>query len=236
VGLIFHATMIIVLPQYSPHVQEVSMKAISSLALFSLLVFLTGCASLQVGGDVAAGRQALLRGSNETALGYFYRAAQIDPNYVYTTGSSPRQGVWSYVGRSEYLTGRLPQARQTLERALSTNREEDIARLYLGLTLAREGDRPRGLKEIEGGMRGINNFLDYINQAQRYSIGQFWDPDRDIRRAIQSDLAMISGRDVDWQRLIADTEWLGIRMEEESDLARKQAQQDKSLNGEGRTP
>jgi tetratricopeptide (TPR) repeat protein len=212
------------------------MKTKISLALFSLFLFLTGCTSLQVGGDVAAGRQALLRGSNETALGYFYSAAQKDPNYVYATGSSPRQGVWSYVGRSEYLTGRLPQARQTLERSLSANKDEDLTRLYLGLTLTREGDRQRGLKEIEGGMRGINNFLEYITQAQRYSIGQFWDPDRDIRSAIQSDLAMISGRDLDWQRLIADTEWLGIRMEQESDLARRQEAWDKSRNGEGRTP
>ena len=204
--------------------------------MFSLLVFLAGCTSLQVGGEVQYGRQALLKGSNETALGYFYSAAQTDPNYVYATGSSPKQGVWSYVGRSEYLTGRLPQARQTLERALSTNQPEDITRLYLGLTLAREGDRARGLKEIEGGMRGINSFLDYINQAQRYSIGQFWDPDRDIRRAIQSDLAMISAKDVDWQRLTANTEWLGIRMEWESDLARRQAAQDKQRDGEGRTP
>jgi len=125
----------------------------------------------------------------------------------------------------------MPQARQTLERAISANREEDIARLYLGLTLAREGDRQRGLKEIESGMRGINNFLDYINQAQRYSIGQYWDPDRDIRSAIQSNLAMISGKDIDWQRLAANTEWLGIRMEQESDLARRQEAQDNSRDG-----
>ena len=198
------------------------MKTKSSLALFSLFVFLAGCTSLQTGGEVQSGRQALLEGKNEAALGYFYSAAQKDPNYVYTTGSSPKQGVWSYVGRSEYLTGRFPEARKNLERALATNQQEDIARLYLGLTLAREGDRQRGLKEIEGGMRGINSFLNYISQAQRYSIGQFWDPGRDIRRAIQSDLAMISGKDLDWQRLTANTEWLGIRMEEESDLARRQ--------------
>jgi tetratricopeptide (TPR) repeat protein len=201
---------------------ENTMKTKSSWVLFSLFVFLAGCTSLQSGGELQSGRQALLEGKNEAALGYFYSAARRDPNYVYTTGSSPRQGVWSYVGRSEYLTGRIPQARQTLERALAANREEDIARLYLGLTLAREGDRQRGLKEIEGGMRGINNFLDYINQAQRYSIGQYWDSGRAIRSTIQSDLAMISGKDLDWQRLIADTEWLGIRMEQESDLARRQ--------------
>ena len=212
------------------------MKTKSSLALFSLLIFLAGCTSLRTAGEVQYGRQALLEGKSEAALGYFYSAAQIDPNYVYATGSSPKQSVWSYVGRTEYLTGRLPQARQTLERSLTGNREEDIARLYLGLTLAKEGDRQAGLKQIESGMRGINNFLDYITQAQRYSIGQFWDPDRDIRSAIQSNLAMISGKDLDWQRLTVDTEWLGIRMEEESDLARRQAAYDKSRDGEGRTP
>ena len=203
------------------------MKTKSSLVMFSFFVFLAGCTSLNVGGEVQSGRQALLEGKNETALGYFYGAAQKDPNYVYATGSSPEQGVWSYVGRSEYLTGRLPQARQTLERALAANREEDITRLYLGLTLARDGDRQRGLKEIEGGMRGINNFLDYINQAQRFSIGQYWDSGRDIRSAIQSNLVMISGKDLDWQRLTADTEWLGIRMEQESDLARRQEARDR---------
>jgi tetratricopeptide (TPR) repeat protein len=213
---------------------EDAMKTKTSLALFSLLVFLLGCTSLQTGGEVQYGRQALLRGNNELALGYFYAAAQRDPNYVYATGSSPKQSVWSYVGRSEYLTGRFPQARQTLEQALAGNREEDIARLYLGLTLAAEGDRQRGLKEIEDGMRGISNFLDYINQAQRFSIGQYWDPGRDIRSAIQSDLAMISGRDLDWQRLIADTEWLGIRMEQESDLARRQEAQARSRDSNGR--
>ena len=196
--------------------------------MFSLFVFLAGCTSLQTGGEVQSGRQALLEGRNEVALGYFYSAAQRDPDYVYATGSSPKQGVWSYVGRSEYLTGRFPEAKKNLERAIASNRPEDIARLYLGLTLAREGDRQRGLKEIESGMRGIDSFLNNISQAQRSSIGQYWDPDRDIRLAIQRDLAMISGKDLDWQKLTADTEWLGIRMEQESDLARRQEAEDRT--------
>jgi tetratricopeptide (TPR) repeat protein len=210
------------------------MKAVVASAFFAICGFLSACTSLEVGGELQSGRRALFAGNNEAALGYFQRAAQKDPNYVYATGDSPKQGVWSYVGRSEYLIGRLPEARQTLERALSADREEDIARLYLGLTLAREGDRPRGLKEIESGMQGINNFLDYINQAFRFSFGQYWDPGRDIRSAIQSDLAMISGRDLDWQRLIVDTEWLGIRMEWESDLARRQESQARSRGSGGR--
>src|SRR5574339_570589 len=157
------------------------MKTIYYFSVLTALLLAAGCTSVRTGGEVQYGRQALLEGKSEVALGYFYSAAQLDPSYVYATGSSPKQSVWSYVGRTEYLTGRLPQARQTLERALTGNREEDIARLYLGLTLAKEGDRQAGLKQIESGMRGINNFLDYITQAQRYSIGQFWDPDYDIR-------------------------------------------------------
>lgn len=45
---------------------------------------------------------------------------------------------------------------------------------------------------------------------------------------------MISGKDLDWQMLIADTEWLGIRMEQESDLARRQEAQARSRESEGR--
>ena len=85
------------------------MKTKSPLVLFSLLVFLAGCTSLQTAGELQYGRQALLKGNTEAALGYFYSAAQKDPNYVYATGSSPKQSVWSYVGRSEYLTGRFPK-------------------------------------------------------------------------------------------------------------------------------
>lgn len=204
------------------------MKMHNSLVLSCALSLLSGCASLRTGSEVLAGRQAFLIGNNEAALSYFQSAAQKDPDYVY--GTALRQGIWSYVGRSEYATGRLPQAQQALERALSRNKQEDIARLYLGLTLARAGDRPRGLKEIEGGMRGINDWLEYVTEAHRFSFGQFWDTRREIRSAIQGDLAMISGRDLDWQKLIADGEWLGKRIEEEGDLARRDERDDWKRN------
>jgi hypothetical protein len=47
---------------------------------------------------------------------------------------------------------------------------------------------------------------------------------------------MISGNDIDWQKLITETEWLGIRMEQESDLARRQDVMEKTRDGEGRSP
>jgi tetratricopeptide (TPR) repeat protein len=208
------------------------MKAAVTSVFFAICVFVSGCTSLEVGGELQSGRRAWFAGDNETALAYFQSAAHKDPSYVY--GTALQQGIWSYVGRAEYAVGQFPQARQSLERALSLNQPEDVARLYLGLTLARSGDQRRGLAEIEGGMKGIHSWLEYIANAYRFSFGQFWDPGRNIRAAIEGDLAMISGKDVDWQKLMADGEWLGKRMEVEVDRARRQESQARSRDGNGR--
>jgi tetratricopeptide (TPR) repeat protein len=203
------------------------MSGLSSLVLFSLIVFLSACATMQTGSDVDQGRQALFAGNNQAALGYFQSAAQTDPNYVY--GTEMREGVLSYLGRAQYLTGNYPAARQTLEKALAQHRSDNVARLYLGLTQVRLGDREAGLKNIQAGMNGINNFLNYITTAFAMEFGQFWDPSGAIRASIKSDLAMISSGKIDWTQLIADGESLGIRIEREGDLARQQAEQQREM-------
>jgi tetratricopeptide (TPR) repeat protein len=202
------------------------MKAITLVVCLSVAI-LSGCA----GSEVLHGRQAFLIGNHEAALAYFHSAAQKDPNYTY--GTALRQGIWSYVGRAEYAMGQYPQARQTLERAVAANRDEDVARLYLGMTLARAGERPQALKEIEGGMKGIHDWLEYITQAHRFSFGQYWDVSGQIRSAIRTDLAMISGRDLNWEQLIADGEWLGKKIEEEGDLATRFEARERGRDGDG---
>src|SRR4030095_631112 len=210
------------------------MKIKCFLGFFSVVIFLSGCASMQTATEVNSGRQAYITGNNETANAYFRSAAQKDPNYIY--GTALRQGIWSYVGRTEYAAGRFPQAREALDRALSAKNDENIAiaRLYLGLTLARTGDRQKGLQEIEGGLKGMQSFLEYITETFRYSFGRFWDPGYEIRSAIKVDLAMISSRDLDWQRLITESEWLGKMMEEEGDRARRQEALEQSRDAGGR--
>ncbi len=196
------------------------MKKIISLGLLSFLPFIYSCVSFQVAGEIQTGRQALLINKPDVALAHFQRAAEMDPNYIMGFGVF-QEGVWTYVGRANYATGKLPEARQALERALSRYQDDNLARLYLGLAVARDGDRQRGLKEIEGGMRGIYDWLEYITQAHRFSFGRFWDPRREIRSEIQGGLAMISGKDIDWQKLIASGEWVGAKMEDEIDRARR---------------
>jgi tetratricopeptide (TPR) repeat protein len=190
---------------------------------------------MRVGSEFQAGRQALLRGDNEAAVSYFQSVAAKDPRYVY--GTALEQNVWSYLGKAEHAAGRFSEARTALQKSLLMEQNNsDIARLYLGLAMARSGERERGLSEIARGMKGIHEWLDYITEAHRFSFGQFWDPRREIRSAIEADLAMLSGKELDWQRLIANGERLGMRMEEEADRARRDERADIDRDGEDNRP
>jgi tetratricopeptide (TPR) repeat protein len=194
------------------------MKTVYFIAALSLTILLGACTTIRGGGDVDQGRQALLEGNYQRALGLFQDADRIDPKYVY--GTELRAGVLSYLGRTQYLTGNYTQARQTLEKALSQHKSDNVARLYLGLTLYRLGDQKAGLTNIQRGMQGVSNWLDYINMNFRFEFGKDWDTGGTIRGGIKSDLAMISSNQINWPRLVADGERLGIGIEQEEEYFR----------------
>jgi len=204
-------------------------NGLSVLALFLLLAFMSACgAGFQTAGDVAQGRQAMFRGDYQGALGYFQAAAQADPNYVH--GTELRAGVLSYVGRAQYLTGDLAQARQTLERGLAQHRGDNVARLYLGLTLARLKDQKPALPQTEAGLKGIRDFLNYITTTFANEFGQFWDPTQVIRNAIANNLAIIAKGNFDWPTVIANGEDIAMKTEREQDIARQNEEQLLEMN------
>jgi tetratricopeptide (TPR) repeat protein len=192
------------------------------LTAIFLLGLLQGCASLRIGSDFESGRQALLRNQSEQALPYFLEVAQKDPDYVYRSMYFS-EGIWTYVGRSEYAVGKFKEARESLERALGKDKNDNMARLYLGLALMRSGDYERGLREVQAGMAALHDWLEYINAARPFEA--YWDPTREIRSAIEEDLDKIKAKDIDREQLIADGEWLGKEMEEEIDRARRDEEQ-----------
>jgi tetratricopeptide (TPR) repeat protein len=159
------------------------MKAIYPLVALSLSVLLSACATIQTAGEYEAGKQALYTGNYQTALAYFQQAAQANPDAVY--GATLRLGILTYVGQTQYLTGRYAEARETLRKELSQRPSDNVALLYLGLTEARLGNRQVALGHIENGMKGIANFLNYITTNFVYSFGQFWDPGGNIRASIK---------------------------------------------------
>ncbi len=177
----------------------------------SALIYLSGCSGVAI--DVLAGRNALQTGRPNDAIGYLKRAADLQPNYQ--TPYRVRVGVLSLLGRAYYESGRDDEARQALERAVSLDRDDPLAHLYLGLTLLRKGDGERGRNEVETGLKAIGDTLDYINMDRVY--GFYWDPGMNIRSAVKHALAA----KLDNSQLATAAAQLGAEFDEEIDRARR---------------
>jgi tetratricopeptide (TPR) repeat protein len=200
------------------------MHKVRRAALWLIIVGVGGCASFQVAGNVQTGRRALIMKDPETALAYLVQAAEKDPNYIYSSANF-REGVWTYVGRAQYALGRYDEARRSLERALSVYRDDAMAQIYLGLTWLRSGDLAQGLKSLQGGLKGLYDWIEYLNRLSPHTA--FWDPSANIRKEIDNTLAMTSGERVEsLNTIIENAEWIGQQMEEEIDKVRTDEQRE----------
>jgi tetratricopeptide (TPR) repeat protein len=189
------------------------------------LIVMSGCAGLQVANEVQLGRNALQTGQPQVAVGYLRSAAELDPNYE--TPYSIRESVWTYLGRAYYEVGNFPEARRALEKALSKDKDDPLARLYLGLTLLRSGNQQEGRRETESGLREIDNLLNYL--ASRPSNGIYWDSARRIRSDIERVLRANSR--LESSELITVGERVGSRLDEEIDNVRRVEARDKYNRG-----
>ena len=88
------------------------------------------------------------------------------------------------------------------------------------------------MRDIDAGMKGIYDFLNYIADNFRFTFGRSWDPGRNIRSAIERARAMIASGKIDWPTLIADGEWIAMETEEEPDKARQQQRLERSLHAD----
>jgi len=177
------------------------------------VIFIPGCAGVQVGQQVQAGRTALQTGRPNDAVGHLPRAAELDPNY--TTHHKLRTSVLTYLGRAYYETGKDAEALSVLKNAVANNRDDHLAHLYLGLTLLRSGDADVGRREVEGGLGGIYSWLDYTASDSFYGI--YWDPGRQIRSDIEKTL---TGK-LQAPEFAAAAQRIGTELDQEIDRARK---------------
>ena len=180
-------------------------------ACVAALIYMTACSGVST--DVAAGRNALQTGRPHDAVGYLRRAADLDPDYK--TPDRVPERVLTYLGRAYYETGDDAAARQTLEKAVTMHRDDPLAHLYLGLALLRGGERERGRKEIEEGLKAIVDTLDYIAEDRVY--GFYWDPGMTIRNDVKKTLApMLNDTD-----LALAAQYIGQEFDAEIDRARR---------------
>jgi tetratricopeptide (TPR) repeat protein len=195
-------------------------KLFRPMCLLALLLA-AGCAAIQSAQDVQFGRNALRRNQPAAAIGDLRRAAERDPNYRihYALPGS----VLAYLGRAHYEAGNTSEARRVLEQALANDKNDHLARLYLGLVLAKGGDQPSGRREIDGGLKGIYDSLESL--ASTPYRGLYWDPGREIRSPIQRAL---TGKP-ELSELIVTGQWTGARLDDEIDTARRDELRDRYL-------
>jgi tetratricopeptide (TPR) repeat protein len=169
---------------------------------------------------IQKGRQALMKGKNESAIEHFTRALELAPDTVHFF--TLPQSAATYLGRAYYQATQLAQAHHALKRARRFEQDK-MAQLYLGLTLLRSGAMDAGAREVDDGIRGLHQWIEY-KEGNNIGQGIYWDPAREIRNEIESLRQSIAEHNLDAAKLIAAGEWLGGRVEREIDLARRDEQ------------
>ena len=186
-------------------------KQLLAPTCLSALIYVSGCSG--VGGDVQLGRNALQTRRANDAIGYLTRAADAEPNYKIPY--RVRIGVLAYLGRAYLETGKDTEARQTLERAVNLDKDDPLAHLYLGIAAIKTGDSERGRKEVEAGLKAIDDTLEYI--AEDRVSGIHWDPGMQIRNDVKKTLAA----KLNTVDLAAAAQRIGLEFDEEIDKARR---------------
>ena len=181
-----------------------------------LLASVYGCAGSQAAHQIQEGRLALLTGNPEAAVHHFEQAAALDSK----NGGSPLQeSAWTYVGRAHYGTMKYSLARQALDRALAQNKDDDVARLYVGLIGTREQMNETSRKQIQAGLQGVYDRIEYI---KRFTVaGEFWDPSGQLSTELLALIKAVSAPQVDWSSVIPRVEQLGLTIENEVDQAQR---------------
>lgn len=153
---------------------------------------------------------------------YFEEAARKAPNYVYRSAHFS-EGIWTYVGRCQYATGNFAQAQQSLELALTKDQDDLLARLYLGLTLLRNGHERRGQTELKQALQSLHDWIENILASR--SAEAYWDPNQQIRTEIKKTLALMAATSGDPTQILNNAEWLGAEVEEEIERVRREESQ-----------
>jgi hypothetical protein len=96
---------------------------------------------------------------------------------------------------------------------------DEIKKIRAATASKSENQTARAAKELTGALTGLRDDLNTFlaNSPQ----GRFWDPGSALRTEIRNGLTLLSAREPDWSRIVANGEWLGQKFEEEIDRARR---------------
>jgi tetratricopeptide (TPR) repeat protein len=81
------------------------------------------------------------------------------------------------------------------------------------------GNRAQGAKDIASAVAALRANLDSV--IYNTSQGRFWDPSGEIRKQMDAALLLVSSREPDQAKIISTGEWIGLRLEQETDNVRR---------------
>jgi len=108
---------------------------------------------------------------------------------------------------------------------LTKDKDDLLARLYLGLTLLRNGHESRGQTELLNARQSVHDWIENILTSR--SAEAYWDPNKQIRSEIKKTLAHLAGTSRDRTQILTNAEWLGAEVEEEIERVRREESQRK---------
>ena len=188
---------------------------------FLFLFLLGGCTVMRVAREVQGGRRAMQLGDSQAALGYFESAAQSDPDYL-TDFTLLNIGIWSYVGMAQLEEGKQGKALASFKQAKQRHREDQFAKVFLGLLMSQGGDRRAGKDELVDGLSGLGQWLDTTRHSTPR--GELWDPGDYLAKEIAQILKLLRAEEVNWQEINENVVRLARNFDDEIDEVKRDKQ------------
>jgi len=187
------------------------------------LLFLISCspATFQPGREIMSGRNYLLIGNPEAALPNFQSIAQSDSNYI-NCAQRFCVGIWTYLGRTYHELGNNQQALESLKRGRGLHGSDRFNQIYLGLVMAKAGQKREGTTELAAGLQVLGTWLSGF--AGRGTSGRYWDPGRRLQKAIADTQNLLRADRINWDRVNRDVHSLALNFEQEVRDVRTQRQ------------
>ena len=106
-----------------------------------------------------------------------------------------------------------------------------LGHVYLGLVQMRQGEVEPGLQNAERGLELLHQWFRTLDATNPFS--DYWDPSNEIRNTTTQLIQQIQARDVSWYVVAARLDGLGMEMEREIDLSKRDITDSYKDNGEG---
>lgn len=158
------------------------------------------------------------RGANlDKAIGSLQLVVQDNPTY---------RDSLTLLRKAYYRKGNYREAYAIIQRALSVNKDDEIAWLIFGLAQMRVGENAKGLETIKGGLTLLARAM-----GEDYRGYSGWDPRGVVRashnRAVFQALKGLEERET----LVQSTEQLLVRIDDEEWFQRRGKRIERSLEG-----